>query len=99
MRKIGFGFFVLMGMILSLSSCEEKMPVEEAKVSVLAALENGRTWAAGDEVIINGSKYVVENGGESSTLIEGVAKADAYYAAYDTGNGTIADNVLKSRQN
>ena len=83
-----------MGMLLSLSSCEEKLPVEEAKVSVLAALENGRVWNTGDEVIINGSKYVVENGGESSAIIENVAKADAYYAAYDTGNGSIVENVL-----
>ena len=83
-----------MSMLLSLSSCEEKLPVEEAKVSVLAALENGRVWNTGDEVIINGSKYVVENGGESSAIIENVAKADAYYAAYDTGNGSIVENVL-----
>ena len=70
------------------------MPVEEAKVSVLAALENGREWQAGDEVVINGVKYLVENGGESTVIIEGVAKADAYYAAYDTGSGSIVDNVL-----
>ncbi len=95
MRKFGFVLFAAMGMIFSLTSCEqEKQPVEDAKVSVLAALENGRVWKTGDEVIINGSKYVVENGGESSVIIENVAKADAYYAAYDTGNGSIAENVL-----
>ena len=95
MKKIGFLFVAVMGMILSLSSCEETpMPVEEAKVSILAALENGREWQTGDEVVINGVKYLVENGGESTTIIEGVAKADAYYAAYDTGSGSIVDNVL-----
>lgn len=94
MRKVAFAFFAVLGAILSFTSCEEVLPVEEAKVSVLAVLENGRVWKTGDEVIINGSKYVVENGGESSTLIEGVAKANAYYAAYDTGNGSIAENEL-----
>ena len=96
MRRFGFVIFAVMGMIFSLTSCEEEtiLPVEDAKVSVLAALENGREWETGDEVIINGIKYLVEQGGESSTTIEGVVKADAYYAVYDAGEGSITDNVL-----
>ena len=71
---------------------DDVKPTEE--VEVLATLENGRVWNAGDEVVINGVKYTVETGDESTVKISGVAKADSYYAAYDTGNGSVNGDVL-----
>jgi len=95
MKKSVLIIGVMAGLTLSLSSCEETpQPAEEKTVSVLAALENGRVWNDGDEVVINGVKYVVETGGESSTLIDGVAEAEKYCAAYNTGSGSIEGNVL-----
>ena len=62
---------------------------EKATVTVLATLENGRQWRAGDEVVINNIKYTIEVDGTTTASIEGVEAADYYYAAYDFGNGAI----------
>lgn len=62
---------------------------EKATVTVLATLENGRQWHAGDEVVINNIKYTIEVDGTTTASIEGVEAADYYYAAYDFGNGAI----------
>ena len=95
MKKIGLLFYVLAGFALLFSSCEpEQTPVEDSSVTVMAALENDRVWNTGDEVVINGVKYIVEEGGQSVVNIEGVAKAESYHAAYDTGNGSINGDVL-----
>ena len=67
---------------------------EQTTVTVLATLENGRQWKAGDEVVINNVKYTVEVGGTSTASIEGVAAADYYYAAYDFGKGSIEGTNL-----
>lgn len=67
---------------------------EKKSVTVLATLENGREWKAGDEVVINNIKYTVEVGGTSTVSIEDVVAADYYYAAYDFGNGTIDNTTL-----
>lgn len=95
MKKTGLVFYVMAGLVLLFSSCEpEQAPVDDSKVTVLAALENDRVWNTGDEVVINGVKYTVEEGGQSIVNIEGVAKADSYHAAYDTGNGSVNGDVL-----
>lgn len=89
------GLILVAMLLLTLPSCNpEQQPVEDSKVSVLAALENDRVWNAGDEVIINGVKYTVEEGGESVVNIDGVAKAESYHAAYDTGSGSVNGDVL-----
>ncbi|MBP3424418.1 MAG: hypothetical protein J6K33_09320 [Alistipes sp.] len=62
---------------------------EKTTVTVLATLENGRQWHAGDEVVINNIKYTIEVDGTTTASIEGVEAADYYYAAYDFGNGAI----------
>ena len=95
MKKTGLVFYFMAGLALLFSSCDpEQAPVEDSKVTVLAALENDRVWNAGDEVVINGVKYIVEEGGLSVANIEGVAKAESYHAAYDTGNGSVNGDVL-----
>ena len=63
-------------------------------VSVVAVLENGRQWNTGDEVVINGTKYVVEQSESSTATIEGVEQADNYCAAYDFGDGEINGTTL-----
>ena len=90
-----FKFLLVVFSVLALASCKEDLPQEETTVSVLAALENGRVWNSGDEVFINGVRYIVENGGESTVTINEVAKAESYQAVYDCGNGSIEGNVLK----
>lgn len=62
---------------------------EKTTVTVLATLENGRQWRAGDEVVINNIKYTIEVDGTTTASIEGVEAADYYYAAYDFGKGAI----------
>ena len=62
---------------------------EKTTVTILATLENGRQWRAGDEVVINNIKYTIEVDGTTTASIEGVEAADYYYAAYDFGNGAI----------
>lgn len=90
-------FFSILA-LASVFACTEpeviQPTVESEEVAVLATLENGRVWNTGDEVLINGVKYTVENGGESTTEITGVTKADHYTAAYDTGNGSVEGEVL-----
>ena len=63
-------------------------------MTVIATLENGRQWVAGDEVVINNIKYTILEGGKSTTTIENVAAADYYYAAYDFGKGSIENTTL-----
>lgn len=95
MKKTGLVFYFMAGLALLFSSCDpEQAPVEDSKVTVLAALENDRVWNNGDEVVINGVKYTVEEGGQSVVNIEGVAKAESYHAAYDTGNGSVNGDML-----
>ena len=62
--------------------------------TISATLENGREWKAGDEVVINNVKYIVEEGEKSTVAIKDVKIADNYYAAYDFGNGTIENTTL-----
>ena len=62
--------------------------------TISATLENGREWKAGDEVVINNVKYIVEEGEKSTVAIKDVKIADNYYAAYDFGNGTIDNTTL-----
>ena len=90
-----FKFLLVVFSVLALASCKEDLPQEETTVSVLAALENGRVWNSGDEVFINGVRYIVENGGESTVTINDVEKAESYQAVYDCGNGSVEGNVLK----
>ena len=58
-------------------------------VTVYATLENQKEWKSGDEVIINGSSYIVTEGETSTITIDGVTKADSYHAAYNFGNGSL----------
>ena len=94
MNKIKFLLVVFSA--LAVMSCQEDPFQEETEtaVSVLATLENGRTWNAGDEVFINGIRYVVEEGGESTVTVNDVAKADSYHAVYDCGNGSVEGTML-----
>ena len=88
---------LLAAIILLCPACEQTPNGgvdEKTTVTILATLENGREWKAGDEVSINNVKYVVETGGSSTVSIEDVAAADYYYAAYDFGNGTIEGTNL-----
>jgi len=68
----------------------------DGKVSISATLENGRTWSAGDEVLINGAKYTIAEGAGTSTAIVGdVDRAERYCGAYDIGTGRVsADGKL-----
>ena len=88
---------LLAAVILLCPACEQTPNGgvdEKTTVTILATLENGREWKAGDEVSINNVKYVVETGGSSTVSIEDVAAADYYYAAYDFGNGAIEGTNL-----
>ena len=90
-----FSVLLVVFAVLALASCKEDLPQEETAVSVLATLENGRVWNSGDEVFINGVRYIVENGGESTATIDDVTKAESYQAVYDCGNGSVEGDVLK----
>lgn len=57
---------------------------------------NERLWESGDEVLINGMKYTVEEGVGSAAATIKVPRAEHYYAAYDTGTGTVTENILSS---
>lgn len=95
-KKTVYLSFISLPLLVTAVSCE-KNPEDkrtDETISVSAVLENGRVWNSGDEVVINGSKYYVDYGGESVVMIDNVSKEDAYYAAYDTGNGSINENVL-----
>ena len=86
--------FLMMACILvgALSSCtdpNEGINSGNETVTVYATLENQKEWKSGDEVVINGSSYIVTEGNTSTITIDGVAKADSYHAAYNFGNGTL----------
>ncbi|MBE6174001.1 MAG: hypothetical protein E7147_00455 [Rikenellaceae bacterium] len=95
MRKIFYSIAVLATMFV-VSSCENDGVGNggDDVVAVVATLENGRRWSIGDEVIINGGKYTVNEGESSTTIIGNVDAADKYCAAYDIGNGSIVGTTL-----
>ena len=97
-RMKNFFYLTLLAVALLFSPACDTDPagVDEKNetVTILATLENGREWNAGDEVVINGSKYTVEVGGKSTVSIENVVAADYYYAAYDFGRGSVDGTVL-----
>ena len=82
------------------TSCSDSDPAptpeEDETVSLIATLENERLWESGDEVLINGMKYTVEEGVGSAAATIKVPRAEHYYAAYDTGTGTVTENILSS---
>lgn len=94
--KAVFNLPLLAMALLLCIGCNEgpKESEQKASVTVLATLENGRQWHAGDEVVINNIKYTIEVDGTSTASIEGVEAADYYYAAYDFGNGAIDNTSL-----
>ena len=88
---------VAMLSVIGVTSCEEAPEVIDnpnESVTISATLENGRDWNAGDEVVINGATYQIAEGGKSTVLIDDVAKAEAYYGAYDFGTGSINGTTL-----
>ena len=95
MRKIFYSLAMLMA-IFAMSSCvnDEVNNGSDSTVSVVATLENGRHWSIGDEVVINGGKYTVNEGETSTAVISGVDVADKYCGAYDIGNGSIVGTTL-----
>ena len=95
MKKFFYSFAMLVT-LFALSSCENGGANTDGDkvVSVVATLENGRQWSAGDEVVINGGKYVVSEGETSTTVIDNVDAAESYCAAYDIGNGSIVGTTL-----
>ena len=95
MRKNVLSFLMMAGALIgAFSSCTD-VPNEDINgggdktVTVYATLENQREWHSGDEVLINGSSYIVTEGETSTISIEGVTKADSYHAAYNFGNGSL----------
>ena len=95
MRKIFYSLAALMT-IFTMSSCENDGVNNggDSTVTVVATLENGRHWNIGDEVIINGGKYTVNEGETSTAVINDVDAADKYCAAYDIGNGSVVGSTL-----
>lgn len=97
MKKILYSFVMLMT-IFAMSSCVDNGVDNNGggagSVSVVVALENGRQFNVGDEVVINEGKYTVTEGETSTTVITDVDAADRYYAAYDIGNGSIEGTTL-----
>ncbi len=91
-----FLFVVAMLLPLFLSCGKESIdPVDAGTVAMTLSLENGRTWNEGDVILVNGVKHDISEGaGTSSAVVESVAVADSYSAAYDFGDGTVKDNVL-----
>ncbi len=91
-----FNIFALVAMVLLATGCEPDVPGNEGATSVTisATLENGREWEVGDEVIINNSTYVIEEGNASTVAINNVKAAEHYYAAYDFGKGSINGTTL-----
>ena len=91
-----FNIFALVAMVLLATGCEPDAPGNEGATSVTisATLENGREWKVGDEVIINNSTYVIEEGNASTVAINNVKAAEHYYAAYDFGKGSINGTTL-----
>ena len=92
-----FNIFALVAMVLLAPACEQNVPEENegaTSVTISATLENGREWKVGDEVIINNSTYVIEEGNASTVAISNVKAAEHYYAAYDVGKGSINGTSL-----
>ena len=92
-----FNIFALVAMVLLAPACEQNVPEENegaTSVTISATLENGREWKVGDEVIINNSTYVIEEGNASTVAINNVKAAEHYYAAYDVGKGSINGTSL-----
>jgi hypothetical protein len=84
-------------MVLLAPACEQNVPEENegaTSVTISATLENGREWKVGDEVIINNSTYIIEEGNASTVAINNVKAAEHYYAAYDVGKGSINGTTL-----
>ena len=83
----------LAALLMCCTSCSDSDPAptpeEDETVSLIATLENERLWESGDEVLINGMKYTVEEGVGSAAATIKVPRAEHYYAAYDTGTGTV----------
>ena len=81
-------------LVSTMSSCTD-VPDDDVNnggsdtVTVYATLENQKEWKSGDEVIINGSSYIVTEGNTSTVAIDGVARAFRYNAAYNFGSGTL----------
>ena len=95
MKKIIYASLSALALLFAPACDTASTAVEEkAPVTILATLENGRQWNAGDEVVINNIKYTVVEGNKSTVAIENVAAADYYYAAYDFGKGTIENTTL-----
>lgn len=95
--KIFSMMIMLAAIIGSASSCKETpedVTPKEEKVTIYATLENAREWKQGEEVLINGAKYVITEGETSTVEIADVTKAENYYAAYDFGSGSVAGNTL-----
>ena len=98
--KKSFFYFLTLATLFAAASCEESTtndvvePEPKKVVSLLATLENGREWTQGAEVVINNTKYTVPEGEKSTVTFENVPEAEAYYAAYDFGNGTIEGTTL-----
>lgn len=90
----------LAALLMCCTSCSDSDPAptpeEDETVSLIATLENERLWESGDEVLINGMKYTVEEGVGSAAATIKVPRAEHYYAAYDTGTGTVTENILSS---
>ena len=56
----------LAALLMCCTSCSDSDPAptpeEDETVSLIATLENERLWESGDEVLINGMKYTMEEG-------------------------------------
>ena len=92
-----FNIFALVAMIILCPACEPDVPGtngDNLPVTISATLENGREWKIGDEVVINNSTYVIEEGNTSTVAINNVKAAEHYYAAYDFGKGSINGTSL-----
>ena len=98
MKKRVLSFLMMATALVSaLSSCNDDPNGginDNDTVTVYATLENQKEWKSGDEVIINGSSYIVAEGETSTVTIEGVTKADKYHAAYNFGSGSLSGTNL-----
>lgn len=93
----------LAALVMCCASCSDSDPVPapdgggDQKVSLIASLENDRQWGDGDEVLINGVKYTVDEGVGSSVATIEVPKAEHYCGAYNIGAAaTVTGNVLSA---
>ena len=62
----------LAALLMCCTSCSDSDPAptpeEDETVSLIATLENERLWESGDEVLINGMKFTVEEGDRKSVV-------------------------------